>query len=108
MSARPEIKRIIFGRKITNIAGTAFLAEIMDYHPDLLTHPYQMGLPDKELEAVVAQLKDWGLNAIECYYPITCVWRRNTGSAKPAEVISMGKRSSRTFGWQNGRWRWGG
>lgn len=34
-----------------------------------LAHPYQMGLPDNELEALVAQLKDWGLDAIECYYP---------------------------------------
>lgn len=34
-----------------------------------LAHPYQMGLPDGELETLVAQLKDWGLDAIECYYP---------------------------------------
>ena len=34
-----------------------------------LAHPYQMGLPDGELEALVAQLKDRGLDAIECYYP---------------------------------------
>ena len=34
-----------------------------------LAHPYQMGLPDGELEALVARLKDWGLDAIECYYP---------------------------------------
>ena len=34
-----------------------------------LAHPCQMGLPDDELEALVARLKDWGLDAIECYYP---------------------------------------
>jgi len=34
-----------------------------------LAHPYQMGLPDDELEGVVRQLKDWGLDAIECFYP---------------------------------------
>ena len=34
-----------------------------------LAHPYQMGLPDGELETLVAQLRDWGLDAIECYYP---------------------------------------
>lgn len=34
-----------------------------------LAHPYQMGLPDSELETLVAQLKTWGLDAIECYYP---------------------------------------
>lgn len=34
-----------------------------------LAHPYQMGLPDEKLEALVAQLKDFGLDAIECYYP---------------------------------------
>lgn len=34
-----------------------------------LAHPYQMGLPDDELEALVARLKDGGLDAIECYYP---------------------------------------
>ena len=34
-----------------------------------LAHPYQMGLPDDELEALVKQLADWGLDAIECFYP---------------------------------------
>lgn len=34
-----------------------------------LAHPYQMGLPDSQLEALVSQLKDWGLDAIECFYP---------------------------------------
>ena len=34
-----------------------------------LAHPYQMGLSDGELDALVAQLKNWGLDAIECYYP---------------------------------------
>lgn len=34
-----------------------------------LAHPYQMGLPDGELEALVKRLKGWGLDAIECYYP---------------------------------------
>ena len=34
-----------------------------------LAHPYQMGLPDDELEALVKQLTDWGLDAIECFYP---------------------------------------
>ena len=33
-----------------------------------LAHPYQMGLPDDELETLVRQLKDWGLDAIECFY----------------------------------------
>ena len=28
-----------------------------------------MGLPDGELERLVVQLKGWGLDAIECYYP---------------------------------------
>ncbi len=34
-----------------------------------LAHPYQMGLWEDELEELVARLKDWGLDAIECYYP---------------------------------------
>lgn len=34
-----------------------------------LAHPYQMGLPDDELDALVGRLKDWGLDAIECFYP---------------------------------------
>ena len=34
-----------------------------------LAHPYQMGLPDGELEALVKRLKGWGLDAIECHYP---------------------------------------
>lgn len=34
-----------------------------------LAHPYQMGLSDDELDALVGRLKGWGLDAIECYYP---------------------------------------
>lgn len=34
-----------------------------------LAHPYQIGLSDEELDALTARLKDWGLDAIECYYP---------------------------------------
>ena len=34
-----------------------------------LAHPYQMGLPEDELAALVGQPKGWGLDAIECYYP---------------------------------------
>lgn len=34
-----------------------------------LAHPYQMGLPDGELDRLVGRLKDWGLDAIECDYP---------------------------------------
>ena len=34
-----------------------------------LAHPYQMGLPDDELEELVRQLAGWGLDAIECFYP---------------------------------------
>ena len=33
-----------------------------------LAHPYQMGLPDSELEELVSCLKGWGLDAIECHY----------------------------------------
>ena len=32
-------------------------------------HPYQVGLEDEALETLVRQLKDWGLDAIECCYP---------------------------------------
>jgi hypothetical protein len=34
-----------------------------------LAHPYQLGLDDDALERQVRQLKDWGLDALECYYP---------------------------------------
>lgn len=34
-----------------------------------LAHPYQVGLEDEALEELVAQLKEDGLDAIECYYP---------------------------------------
>lgn len=34
-----------------------------------LAHPYQIGLSDGELEALVGQLAGWGLDAIECFYP---------------------------------------
>lgn len=34
-----------------------------------LAHPYQLGLDDERLEALIRQLKDSGLEAIECFYP---------------------------------------
>ena len=34
-----------------------------------LAHPYQIGLDDAELDALVGKLVPWGLDAIECYYP---------------------------------------
>lgn len=34
-----------------------------------LAHPYQMRLPNDELEVLIKQLADWGLDAIECWYP---------------------------------------
>jgi len=34
-----------------------------------LAHPYQVGLDDKALEELVRRLADWGLDAIECFYP---------------------------------------
>lgn len=34
-----------------------------------LAHPYQVGLSDGDLEALVQRLAEYGLDAIECYYP---------------------------------------
>lgn len=34
-----------------------------------LAHPYQIGLEDGALEALVRELAGYGLNAVECYYP---------------------------------------
>jgi len=35
----------------------------------VLAHPYQVGLPDDQLERLVSQLKEYGLEGIECEYP---------------------------------------
>ncbi|MBR1496684.1 MAG: PHP domain-containing protein [Oscillospiraceae bacterium] len=34
-----------------------------------LAHPYQIGISDPELDALVREMAGWGLDAIECYYP---------------------------------------
>ena len=34
-----------------------------------LAHPYQMKISEQELDNLVRELADWGLDAIECYYP---------------------------------------
>lgn len=34
-----------------------------------LAHPYQLGVDDGALERIVQELRGWGLDAIECYYP---------------------------------------
>ncbi len=34
-----DIKRMVFGWKIANASGTSFLADVMDFHPNLLTIP---------------------------------------------------------------------
>ncbi len=33
-----------------------------------LAHPYQIGLDDSTLDALVGEMADWGLDAIECRY----------------------------------------
>ena len=33
-----------------------------------LAHPYQIGLDTAELEALIRRMKDWGLDAIECWH----------------------------------------
>lgn len=53
-----NIKRIIFGWKTMNVAGTSFLADIMDFHPDLLTVPdclLQMGFPVRFREQLIGK-----------------------------------------------------
>lgn len=34
-----EVKRIVFGWKVENFTGTSFLADILDFHPHLITIP---------------------------------------------------------------------
>ena len=34
-----------------------------------LAHPYQIGVDNDTLDGIVQELKDYGLDAIECYYP---------------------------------------
>ncbi len=34
-----------------------------------LAHPYQIGVDNEKLEAIVRELAGWGLDAIECFYP---------------------------------------
>lgn len=34
-----------------------------------LAHPYQIGMDDEALDAIVRELVSYGLDAIECYYP---------------------------------------
>lgn len=34
-----------------------------------LAHPYQIGVDNETLERIVRELRGWGLDAIECYYP---------------------------------------
>lgn len=50
-----------------------------------LAHPYQTGLQGEELEALVRRMKDWGLDAIECYH---------SGHTEPMaeEYLQMAKR----------------
>lgn len=35
----------------------------------VMAHPYQVNLPDGQLEALVCELKQQGLEGLECYYP---------------------------------------
>lgn len=35
----------------------------------VLAHPYQLNLPDNQLEELVSSLKKHGLDGMECYYP---------------------------------------
>lgn len=62
-----DIKRIIFGWRLIGCSGTSFLADVMDFHPDLLTIPdcavytymnlYTKQLQGKTLSEAVSFLK---------------------------------------------------
>ena len=77
-----------------------------------LAHPYQMGLPDGELEALVARSRTGGWTllsvTIRSIRPssrrFTCILQKSISSTGPAGATSTGKRSSRTLSWQDGRW----
>ncbi len=63
-----DIQRMIFGWKIANVSGTSFLADVMDFHPNLLTIPdtmfndfypfYQRMLRGKTLVQAIEYLKN--------------------------------------------------
>ena len=67
-----------------------------------LAHPYQMGLPEDELDALVAQLKDWGLDALECYYPKYTPGQQTFLSAFGGEIPASLNRRER-FSWGKGQ-----
>lgn len=47
-----------------------------------MAHPYQIVLNGESLEQLIARLKGYGLDAIECFYPIHTV-------AQTAEYIEL-------------------
>ena len=53
---KPAARRCV--ETIRNAGGHAALA-----------HPYQIGLDDTALDTLAGKMRDWGLDAIECYYP---------------------------------------
>ncbi len=63
-----DIKRFVFGWKMINEAGTSFLANIMDFHPNLLTIPdnrvtgfpefYRENLIGKTVQNAIRDLKN--------------------------------------------------
>ena len=81
-----------------------------------LAHPYQIGLEDGPLEALVKELAGYGLDAVECYYPkhtpaqeaFYLRLAENTASMLPAAAISTGSVSSRTLRWPRWSWMWSG
>ena len=66
-----------------------------------LARPYQLGLDDERLEALIRQLKDSGLNAFtraihQSRPRFIWSWRGDTTSTSLAAVTSTGNESSRT------------
>lgn len=81
--ALDEIQRMIFGWKIANVSGTSFLADILDFHPNLLTIPdcffndfypyYITYLKDKMASQIIPYLQSLPDNSKEkaVFYQIT-------------------------------------
>lgn len=97
-----EIKRFVFGWKMINEAGTSFLANIMDFHPDLLTIPdnritrfpefYRANLMGKTVQNAIRDLKNMSDKNEKKAFLVRLISRKcDEGSLDNPEAVNIVK-----------------
>lgn len=93
-----DIQRMVFGWKIANVSGTSFLADVMDFHPNLLTIPdtlftefypfYNRLLSGKKVQEAVEYLKQCDEHSKDKHFIVRLTISKDTKEQVSKELFA--------------------